>query len=464
MHPVTVGFVHVLAPTLVNIWTSFGHDPPLAGGTVPVIVFVLTASGVTLQVVAVVSIVIGAAAVCRHVVPWYTVPTRTNVWIYWNACVVLPDTYHAGRVHDPLCVTHGPFCDPVDCAVSNATLPSTKVEPSSVGRPDNVWLLVATAVTAGFTDSAAFASVTTPAAIVVATVPDDVVTSPVRAGINVADKAPDVMLLAFVVSVVALAARPVMLPEPMLESVLALPLIVLFVRVCVSLVPTTAPDGAATADAVPLANFNRPLDALKSDPVPPTADPTTPPAILLPLRFVIELLAPLSVLFVSVCVSVVPTIAPDGAVTTDAVPLLNLTMPLDALKSTPVPPRAGNRTPLAMFPALVVSVVALVARPATLAFGKDPVTPPLPVPARLIAGMSAPTRARRAMAPDDPFGLASTLFCVCPLANVTASVPLEVIGDPATLRTEGTVIETLVTVPLPPPPPPPAPQVPSVFR
>lgn len=66
-------------------------------------------------------------------------------------------------------------------------------------------------------------------------------------------------------------------------------------------------------------------------------------------------------------------------------------------------------------------------------------------------GRSAPLIARSETAPVDPFGVARNRFAVCPVAAVTANVPLVVTGEPLTESQEGAVRETLVTVPLPPP-------------
>jgi hypothetical protein len=92
-------------------------------------------------------------------------------------------------------------------------------------------LLVATTVDAGFPANDALASVTAPVAIVVATVPILVVTSPVNAGSLPAGSVPDVILAAFVVSVVADAASPVILDVAMFDKVLVEPLIDLLISV-----------------------------------------------------------------------------------------------------------------------------------------------------------------------------------------------------------------------------------------
>lgn len=71
--------------------------------------------------------------------------------------------------------------------------------------------------------------------------------------------------------------------------------------------------------------------------------------------------------------------------------------------------------------------------------GRFPVTPPAPEAARLIAGKSAPTIARKPTAPLDPFGVARNWLAVWPVANVRANVPLEVSGEPVTVNTDGAV-------------------------
>lgn len=76
---------------------------------------------------------------------------------------------------------------------------------------------------------------------------------------------------------------------------------------------------------------------------------------------------------------------------------------------------------------------------------------PVPPFAGRIVGKSARTIERRLTAPVEPFGVARNWLAVCPVVAVTASVPLVVIGEPATVNHEGVVRATLVTVPLPPP-------------
>ena len=63
--------------------------------------------------------------------------------------------------------------------------------------------------------------------------------------------------------------------------------------------------------------------------------------------------------------------------------------------------------------------------------------------------MSAATKARGANTPLLPLGVAKTQFWVKLPAEVMASVPVPVIGDPLTDNQAGTVIATEVTVPLP---------------
>ena len=78
-----------------------------------------------------------------------------------------------------------------------------------------------------------------------------------------------------------------------------------------------------------------------------------------------------------------------------------------------------------------------------LAIGKTPVTPVV----RLIAGISAATRLLNVGVETPPdTGPANTVFAVC-VAKDTARVPVDVIGDPDTLRKPGTDIATDVTVP-----------------
>ena len=68
-----------------------------------------------------------------------------------------------------------------------------------------------------------------------------------------------------------------------------------------------------------------------------------------------------------------------------------------------------------------------------------------------MAGMSAATSARNVGAAAEPLpGPAKTMFAFW-FANDTASVPLVVMGEPATDRKLGTLSATLVTEPLPPP-------------
>src|SRR6185436_3018932 len=74
-------------------------------------------------------------------------------------------------------------------------------------------------------------------------------------------------------------------------------------------------------------------------------------------------------------------------------------------------------------------------------------TVPLVILAALKSGTSAATSARRPTAPVVPSGVASTWLAVWPVAAVTASVPLDVTGDPDTVSQEGTERPTLVTVP-----------------
>jgi len=83
--------------------------------------------------------------------------------------------------------------------------------------------------------------------------------------------------------------------------------------------------------------------------------------------------------------------------------------------------------------------------------GRLPVTPPLPDEPSNAAGTSAPTIARKPSAPVVPLGVAKKLFAVCAAVNVTASVPVEVIGEPVTVNTLGAVRATLLTVPPPVP-------------
>ena len=79
-------------------------------------------------------------------------------------------------------------------------------------------------------------------------------------------------------------------------------------------------------------------------------------------------------------------------------------------------------------------------------------TPPAPLAAKLMAGMSAPTSVPNVGAADAPLvGPLKTVFALW-LASVAAKVPEVVTGDPVTLKIEGRERLTLVTDPPPAPP------------
>ena len=63
------------------------------------------------------------------------------------------------------------------------------------------------------------------------------------------------------------------------------------------------------------------------------------------------------------------------------------------------------------------------------ATGKFPVTPPLPLAARLMAGMSLPTKVRKLTAPLVPFGVARTSLATWPVVGLIDMVPLAVSGE-----------------------------------
>ena len=77
------------------------------------------------------------------------------------------------------------------------------------------------------------------------------------------------------------------------------------------------------------------------------------------------------------------------------------------------------------------------------ALGSTPVTPV----ARFISGKSAPTKLLNVGVPADPFGAAKTVFAVSD-ASVAVNVPLDVTGDPLTVKIPGSDSPTLVTVPV----------------
>src|SRR2546425_9241304 len=86
-----------------------------------------------------------------------------------------------------------------------------------------------------------------------------------------------------------------------------------------------------------------------------------------------------------------------------------------------------------------------------LVMPRFPVTPPLPLAARLIAGISAPTRARKVGAAAPPLeGPLKTVFALW-LANAPVNVPEVVTGEPVTLKIAGSAKPILVTVPPPAP-------------
>jgi len=122
---------------------------------------------------------------------------------------------------------------------------------------------------------------------------------------------------------------------------------------------------------------------------------------------------------------------------------LTVDNPIDALGFAGPAPEGVAHTPSPR-----QNVVELAAVPEfRFVVGKFPVTPPAPEDARFIAGMSAPTSARSPTAPVVPFGEASTSLAVWPPANVKASVPVVVTGEPPTENTEGAVRATLDTPP-----------------
>ena len=83
---------------------------------------------------------------------------------------------------------------------------------------------------------------------------------------------------------------------------------------------------------------------------------------------------------------------------------------------------------------------------------KFPVTPPALEDAKFMTGISAETSDLNVGAAAPPeVGPANTKLALS-LARDRASVPEVVMGDPEIDKKDGTVIATLVTVPLPPPP------------
>jgi hypothetical protein len=163
---------------------------------------------------------------------------------------------------------------------------------------------------------------------------------------------------------------------------------VLLVRVCVSVVPTTAPVGAVT-----VVNEDEPLPTTKpvraEEPVPPLE---TDNGVL---RFEIvppEIAAPLIVLLVRVWVSVVPTTKPVGAATVEK-ELEPLAVTIPAVKVLrPVPPFAtvtGSEKfvldPNVLLVKVCVSVVPTIAPEGAATVEKEPVPLPIRTPVRDVA-------------------------------------------------------------------------------
>ena len=126
-------------------------------------------------------------------------------------------------------------------------------------------------------------------------------------------------------------------------------LIVLFVKTCVSDIPTIAPEGAVSvAKTVPVPFPCKILPLVKLVvPEPPLLTGKVPDVISV-AAIIIVFDAELIVLFVKTCVSVVPTIAPDGAVkvaSISPVPFPCKILPDDKVVA-PIPPLLTGKVPV----------------------------------------------------------------------------------------------------------------------
>lgn len=94
-------------------------------------------------------------------------------------------------------------------------------------------------------------------------------------------------------------------------------------------------------------------------------------------------------------------------------------------------------------------VPTLVSPVPPFAIANKPVTPPFPLAAKFTAGISEFTRGRKIGAAEAPDAGPARIVFALSLANVAASVPEAVTGDPVTLKMEGNDKLTLVTLPPP---------------